>query len=116
METEAFENGTEKSVICCHSISVFGRFNVDDMRKPIKKYGFTGQVKTNRKRSVGEIFRFVFVESITYNFKKLTHSRGRGVSVLVLEIIDSPLIFSGLTYQELEDKVEGAPRIVVIWK
>lgn len=35
---------------------------------------------------------------------------------LVLDIIDSPLIFSGLTYQELEDKVEGAPGIVVIWK
>ena len=31
-------------------------------------------------------------------------------------LIDSFLFFSGLTYQELEDKVKGDPHIVVIWK
>jgi len=37
VETEAFKNGAKKSV------SIFGRFTVDDRRKRIKKYAFSNK-------------------------------------------------------------------------
>ena len=74
MKTEAFENGYVKSVIyyTVASISVFGRFSVDDRRKRIKKYAFalvwTG--KNGAKTLVwAQKICFVFVETKTETFE-----------------------------------------------
>ena len=43
MKTKLFENGSEKSVIYCPSIRVFGGFSVDDERKRNKKSPFSDE-------------------------------------------------------------------------